>query len=606
MGLAMRDAQKLIGKAGAHHWVRYAVKAVLLFLMLGVFAAFGAHMHAFGVALLWVLLSSVSALGYGYFSVVRKASLRLPYEPGHQFFRLNSGRVLSFIIAFIAATVCVFGLFCDVLRWNALNWVIVASGAVFYSLAYLGLHRLIGSQFTEGFRQAGVTRAAIWATIAYLCIAFLAVSFAVPAADYPTAYAAFDAAMKEFGDSPVELLRQLGILSSVAEGMTNWGTSQAAETSPYLYAALKIFMTALSLAAVGSMLGACSISGQELRRMFADLPVDAVGGAAPTLRCRYAVVVACMPAVLLAVLLGVNAHLEVSAERGETAFAENFARFAVNLTVCTIDGKTYDAQALQAVRERALDEASELSAEAKEALVPLVNASFDARIANIDGYLDDYYSLPADYERLVSLVGNNVEEFAARQLQEKIESGVDDSELVAKLREYCDRSQAIADRFESEKESCRVDGAPQWLGSDLYEGNFAFLGEPIEPAQKLLTLEQRLGVSAAAGAGAGIAAKAISGKVVERAVEKQFFKSVAARITSVLGTRATGGVVGAAIGTAAGPAGTVLGIAVGTAAGVGVDYALLKVDENQNRDAYKEQITQAIEEERAEVLAVFG
>lgn len=38
---------------------------------------------------------------------------------------------------------------------------------------------------------------------------------------------------------------------SVAEGMTNWGTSQAAETSPYLYAALMIFLNSLSLAAAG-------------------------------------------------------------------------------------------------------------------------------------------------------------------------------------------------------------------------------------------------------------------------------------------------------------------------------------------------------------------
>ncbi len=91
---------------------------------------------------------------------------------------------------------------------------------------------------------------------------------------------------------------------------------------------------------------------------------------------------------------------------------------------------------------------------------------------------------------------------------------------------------------------------------------------------------------------------------MERAVEKQFFKNVVARITSVLGSRATGGVVGTATGTAAGPVGTVAGAAVGTAAGIGVDYALLKVDESQNRDSYKAQIAQAIEDERAEMLSM--
>lgn len=72
----------------------------------------------------------------------------------------------------------------------------------------------------------------------------------------------------------------------------------------------------------------------------------------------------------------------------------------------------------------------------------------------------------------------------------------------------------------------------------------------------------------------------------------------------MLASRAAGGVVGAAIGTAAGPVGTILGAAAGTAASIGVDYALLKVDESQNRESYKEQITDAIEEERAEVLSL--
>ncbi|WP_307980800.1 hypothetical protein [uncultured Senegalimassilia sp.] len=167
-----------------------------------------------------------------------------------------------------------------------------------------------------------------------------------------------------------------------------------------------------------------------------------------------------MPVLLLALLLGPNAHLQKASDHGELSFVENFAIGAVNLAVCTIDGEPYDAQALQAARDEALGELNKLSAEAKETLVPLVNASFDARIDNIDGYLDDYYSLPADYERLVNLVGGNVEEFAAQRLQEKIDSGIDDSELASKFEEYSAQSQAIIDRFESEKLRSRSRESP--------------------------------------------------------------------------------------------------------------------------------------------------
>jgi hypothetical protein len=606
MSLSVQNVQNLLEKPEARHWVWYAAKAAALLLLLGAFAVFGSHMHAFGVALLWVLLSCISALGYAYFHVIVKASKRYLFEPGRQFSRVNSGRVLAFIIAFVAAVACVFSLFSDALRWNAIDWGIVASGAIFYPLAYFALRRLIGGQFTEEFRQAGVTRATIWATIVYLCAAFLAASLAAPAIDYSSAYEAFAVAQQEFGDSPAELLRQLGILSSVADGMTNWTTSQAASTSPYLYAALKIFLNALSLAAVGSLLGACSISKPESERMFADFPGDANGGdrTKPALRWRYTVAGACMPVLLFALLLGLNSQLQGASDRGELSFVENFASGAINLIVCTIDGETYDAQALQAAKDEALGELSKLSAETKESLVPLVNASFDARIANVDGYLDDYYSLPADYERLVNLVGGNVEEFAAQRLQEKIDADIDDSELTSKLEEYRVQSQAILDRFEDAKVSSKIEGAPEWITKSKSTADSALFDATVEPNQELLSLEQRFGVSAASGIAAGTATKVISKKLIKRTMEKQFFKNVVSRITTVLAVRATGGVVGGVVGLAGGPLGTITGIAAGTAASVGIDYALLKVDESQNRESYKEQIVQAIEEERSEMLSL--
>lgn len=363
MSIVMNHSEQLPKELEVRHWACYVAKVAALFLLLGAFAVFGSHMHAFGVAVLWALLSCLSALGYAYFRVVRKASQRFLFESGRQLSRINSGRILAFGIAFVAAAICVFGLFCDILRWNALDWGIVASGAFFYPVAYCILFRLVGGQFAEEFKQSGITRAAIWVTIAYLCVAFLISSFAAPAVDYPSAYEAFAAAQQEFGDSPVELLHQLGILSSVAEGMTNWGTSQAAETSPYLYVALMIFLNALSLTAVGSMLGACSISKVELRRMFADFPDDTAGLAASdgtrpklALRYYYAVVGACMPVLLLVLLLCVNAHLQEASDRGELSFVKSFASNAVNLTVCVIDGEPYDAQVLQAARDEASSE----------------------------------------------------------------------------------------------------------------------------------------------------------------------------------------------------------------------------------------------------------
>ena len=45
-----------------------------------------------------------------------------------------------------------------------------------------------------------------------------------------------------------------------------------------------------------------------------------------------------------------------------------------------------------------------------------------------------------------------------------------------------------------------------------------------------------------------------------------------------------------------------VGVAAGTAAAVGVDYAILMADEYLNRDEYRQQIVDSIEEQRRETL----
>lgn len=44
--------------------------------------------------------------------------------------------------------------FCDVLEWSVLDWGIIASGAIFYPVAYLTLFHLVSGQFTEELIEA--------------------------------------------------------------------------------------------------------------------------------------------------------------------------------------------------------------------------------------------------------------------------------------------------------------------------------------------------------------------------------------------------------------------------------------------------------------------
>ena len=332
-------------------------------------------------------------------------------------------------------------------------------------------------------------------------------------------------------------------------------------------------------------------------------------------------------------------------------------REAFGTTAYVLDGKYYDQQQVQTLMEETTVKTAALSEDARNDLVPRVNAVFDARVANVDSYLDWYYSLGADYERLGNLITGTIESFVADQLTESLEAGVDDSEFVSTLQSYVDQAAALEAEYEEGLANSELAGIPEWLLTSTEAITADFLSGPIEPARRLLDAGERFGISAVAGGVGGVAAgvvtsKAIGGaaekaatsaassagekaaagaagdaaekaagkqtakaaekavtknigsKIVEKAAGKAFFKAIVSRIGSMIGSRGVGAAVGGAAGTLVGPGvGTAVGIAAGAAIGVGVDYGLLMLDEAQNRESYKAEIIEVIEEERAEALA---
>lgn len=92
-------------------------------------------------------------------------------------------------------------------------------------------------------------------------------------------------------------------------------------------------------------------------------------------------------------------------------------------------------------------------------------------------------------------------------------------------------------------------------------------------------------------------------KVVDRIVGKKAFEKMATTLARSIGVKGESSAIGAAAGSVAPVAGNIAGAAAGTAIGIGVDFALLKADEMQNRQSYHDEIAETIEEQRAEVLA---
>ena len=496
------------------------------------------------------------------------------------------------------------GLVFEAPRWGVPEWCLVAAAVPVYLLVFLVVRRFVDREYRPAFRTSKAIGLSTVLTGLLLCMSYLVLCLVQPVESFESAAAAFDAAARPFESSPSVLMREAGTFVALSDGLVAYGASQAAEVSNVGYLAIEVVLSASAFFGVANLLGLCSLAWSELRRVFLPLeaPVPeqaAVPTARPApLRAAIAAFVA-LPVLLAAAFLVADALVVRAEQTEEFTAAERFVRDQVGLAVFVLDGRYYDQAETEALLEETRVASESLSEEAAETLVPLINASFDARLANVDAYLDWYYSLPGDYERLVTMVTGTVEDFMREQFVANIEASIDDSALEDALQGYAERATALREETAERLEQLEITGLPAWLFTEAVPLGDAFASDVLASSEGILSAGERWGVSVGAAAGTGFVAKHLA----EKAVAKPFFQKFVSKVAGKIGSRAVSTAVGAAAGTIAGPLGTAVGAVAGTAVGLGIDYGMVKFDEWQNRESYKEEIVQLIEEERSEMLA---
>ncbi|MFN3938522.1 MAG: hypothetical protein ACK4KW_13210 [Gemmobacter sp.] len=200
------------------------------------------------------------------------------------------------------------------------------------------------------------------------------------------------------------------------------------------------------------------------------------------------------------------------------------------------------------------------------ALPGAVETAFDAMAANVDPFLDRYYSLPAEYLRLLNWVTGDLEASLARDLTEALMAGQPTAPVDALLAE-AKALRAETEQLQARLDESRIDSAAVNPGRmRIIATTPAVLPELRSPG---LTTEitHRMAV---AGVGATLGA-VVAGRIVARLVGR-------------------GAVAGAAK-------------AVGLIAGIAIDLALVKAEEALNREAFRAEILAEIERARTETLA---
>lgn len=221
--------------------------------------------------------------------------------------------------------------------------------------------------------------------------------------------------------------------------------------------------------------------------------------------------------------------------------------------------------------------------------------------ANVDRFLDWYYSLGAEYARIATTLVGDGAKYVQDKLEENLRYGIDESSIqlsVSALNRLTDEFNARVSRAKekyrlSEEVSHRIPCVklPETFAS-------------IEDQYSSITFNSRMVSSAGvASVAAVVAAKALSKPAVKVAAAT-LGKLVAGKLVTgaaVGGSTGVGASIGAAIGSAVPVVGTAIGAAAGgliagAAAWVGVDFVMVNLEEYISRDELRQELLQTVRE----------
>lgn len=242
--------------------------------------------------------------------------------------------------------------------------------------------------------------------------------------------------------------------------------------------------------------------------------------------------------------------------------------------------------------------------------------AFDRMEANVDAYLDWYYSLFAEYARIANLLVGELEAYMTEKFEEKLRLGVNmdglEQALQAALREHDAARRAYQEKVQRIMAENRVDPAP---GSRFEVVRQVCLLNHDD----LIGLRSRMLASGAGGVAGGVSgvlsavmvkkiASKVAGKSVFKLAAKSAAKLAAGKAAGSAGGAAAGAAAGAAIGSVVPILGTAAGAVIGgivggVATGLAVDKTLLALEEAVSRDEFKREILASINEMRQEFKA---
>ena len=236
--------------------------------------------------------------------------------------------------------------------------------------------------------------------------------------------------------------------------------------------------------------------------------------------------------------------------------------------------------------DAAMRKAEQAAMEVVKEIDPALDAAFAPIYAGIPRYLDFHYSLKGEWLELSASVLGQMESELDRQLFTGLEGEIESI------------SQGLQTNFDR---LWRASVEASLAESPAVKGPFAKLARlSVEDAR------DRIETTAVVFGGLGVGAAALV--VVPRIVARKLGPKIAGKVAIKTGARwatvASGAGAGGILCSWAGPAAAACAVAGGVISWVGVDLAMIKLDEHVSRDEFQQELQALVDEQKAAIRTV--
>ena len=592
-------------------------KTLTLFAAIFVLAEYLIGLHpAFFFTGVFVLAAPV-AVGGLYRTTIRKTR-RLELFCRH-------GRIASFLSGRTAAVFfwtgyAVFTSFLMLIGlsfFHTADWILFFCAAPVFYILFRIFHHIFQKELRTYLVTGSALTAAAWLMPVVLLCAFAAMlnitgTKTITHDDIASAIAAREAAASELSGSI--LAAGAADWMAVHSGIRAYAAGQAGQADITLLSIAAVFLGGcIFLYNAANLMAACIVSGQELKRIVRPFSPDAGAGGSvrstrfPAVASAAGICVALFATAFFLAETRIAAHpdpLEKSAAAREkiVVYAER------------IDHHYVRPGTITQLTSYRMDMGRDLDRMVRE-LETEIHLAFDDMTDRVDDFLDWYYSLSAEYARILHLAAGS----AGVHFSEKLAYHLKTEAHFDALRGRAGRlAQAENDAGEQLHKISRILIRQNRIHPDenaAVEVSRSIITTDLPDHGDQIGFGVRMGSASAASAGGllagGCAGRAITAGVVRktgaRAAARVVFRFGGARVAGKGGGASAGAAAGAAVGSVLPGAGTAAGLVAGgaigaVAGGLLADRALLAAEESMSREAFRTEIVGAIEALRMETV----